>query len=141
MMGSTNDLFKSPLKRPETGIKIVRIAIGLIISVHALHGLLIPANTNGFGGYLGSLGFPFGVGLAWFIVILQFSSCLGLIFCRLVVLSSICNLAILMVGIVLIHFQSGWFVVGEGRNGMEYSITLMVCLFAILWAYWPSRHS
>jgi putative oxidoreductase len=139
MNSATNDFFESLLRRPETGLKIVRITIGLIIGVHAVHGLVNPAATNGFGGYLGSIGFPFGVALAWLIQIVQFCSCIGLIFGRLVVPACICHLVILIVGIRLIHFSSGWFVVGEGRNGMEYSITLMACLVAILWAYWPSK--
>jgi uncharacterized membrane protein YphA (DoxX/SURF4 family) len=72
MNSTTNDLFKSPLRRPETGLKIVRIMIGLILGVHAVHGLVNPAATNGFGGYLGSIGFPFGIALAWLIQIGQF---------------------------------------------------------------------
>jgi putative oxidoreductase len=139
MNSRTNDLFKSPLRRPETGLKIVRVAIGLIIGVHAVHGLVNSAATNGFGGYLGSLGFPFGVALAWLIQIGQFCSCIGLIIGRLVIPSCIFLLVILIVGIRLVHFSSGWFVVGAGRNGMEYSITLVACITAILWAYWPSR--
>jgi len=31
----------------------------------------------------------------------------------------------------------GWFVVGAGRNGMEYSARLLVCLGATAWAYAP----
>jgi putative oxidoreductase len=138
MNSASNDLFKSPLRRPGTGLKIIRIAIGFIIGVHAVHGLVNPAATNGFGGYLSSLGFPFGVALAWLIQSVQFCSSLGLIFGRFVVPSCICHIVILIVRIGLVHFGSGWFVVGAGRNGMEYSITLITCLTAILWAYWPS---
>jgi putative oxidoreductase len=139
MNSRKNDLFRSPLTRPVAGLKIVRITIGFILGVHAVHGLVNPAATNGFGGYLGSIGFPFGIALAWLIQIGQFCSCIGLILGRLVVPSCICHLIILIGGIWLVHFSSGWFVVGAGRNGMEYSITLMACIVAILWAYWPSR--
>jgi putative oxidoreductase len=139
MNSTTNDLFKSPLRRPETGLKIVRIMTGLIIGVHAVHGLVNPAATNGFGGYLGSIGFPLGVALAWLIQIGQLCSCIGFIMGRLVIPSCIFLLVILIVGIGLVHFSSGWFVVGAGRNGMEYSITLMACIVAILWAYWPTK--
>ena len=37
----------------------------------------------------------------------------------------------LAVGIALVHAPSGWFVVGLGRNGMEYSVLLIVCLVAV----------
>jgi len=33
-------------------------------------------------------------------------------------------------GILLVHRPHGWFVVGGGRNGMEYA-TVLVCLFLI----------
>ena len=33
-------------------------------------------------------------------------------------------------GIVMVHAASGWFVVGAGRNGVEYSVLIVACLFA-----------
>jgi len=35
-------------------------------------------------------------------------------------------------GIALAHFPDGWFVVGGGRNGMEYSVLLILCLVVIV---------
>jgi putative oxidoreductase len=35
--------------------------------------------------------------------------------------------------------HDGWFVVGGGRNGMEYSVVLIACLFAMHWSYWPPK--
>jgi putative oxidoreductase len=37
----------------------------------------------------------------------------------------------LLAGMVLVHASAGWFVVGLGRNGMEYSALLVVCLLLI----------
>ena len=34
-------------------------------------------------------------------------------------------MAIYTMGVVLIHAAEGWFVVGAGRNGMEYSLLLI----------------
>lgn len=34
-------------------------------------------------------------------------------------------------GIVLVHYQEGWFVVGGGRNGMEYNFLLICVLISI----------
>lgn len=39
----------------------------------------------------------------------------------------------LLAGIVLVHGREGWFVVGGGRNGVEYSVLLIVCLLAVAW--------
>lgn len=35
---------------------------------------------------------------------------------------------IYVAGIVLVHAPEGWFVVGHGRNGVEYSVLLIGCL-------------
>jgi putative oxidoreductase len=37
----------------------------------------------------------------------------------------------LLMGIYLIHGRVGWFVVGAGRNGMEFSVLLLLCLVVI----------
>ena len=31
----------------------------------------------------------------------------------------------------MVHFREGWFVVGGGRNGFEYSVLLIVCFAAV----------
>ena len=33
-------------------------------------------------------------------------------------------------GIILVHLREGWFVVGGGRNGVEYSV-LLVSIFLV----------
>ena len=39
---------------------------------------------------------------------------------------------ILVMGIVFVHFKEGWFVVGGGRNGVEYNLLLIVVLVYIM---------
>ena len=39
----------------------------------------------------------------------------------------------------MVHAKAGWFVVGAGRNGMEYSVLLIVCLLALAWRDLPQR--
>ncbi len=36
-----------------------------------------------------------------------------------------------LMGIVMVHAQDGWFVVGKGRNGAEYSVLLIVALLCV----------
>lgn len=134
------DLLKNiPAPKPVQGLAIIRTAIALILIVHPIHGMIDPAGMHSFGEGLSADGFPFGLALPWLIVACQFAGCLGLIFNRFVVLSCIFNLIVLMVGVFYIHMSEGWFVVGAGRNGMEYSITLIACLSGIMWAYWPRK--
>ena len=40
---------------------------------------------------------------------------------------------VLIMGIILVHFQEGWFVVGGGRNGMEYNFLLIIVLLVIMY--------
>jgi putative oxidoreductase len=128
------------LVNPTLGLNIVRFLLAIIVGIHGLHGLLNPGSINGFGQYLGSLGFPLGVALAWFLCILQVVCSLFLIVNRLVILACTLDIIILATGIMLIHIHEGWFVVGPGRNGVEYSLTLIVCLLSILLAYWPRKN-
>ncbi len=38
------------------------------------------------------------------------------------------------VGIAMVHAKEGWFVVGGGRNGAEYSVLLIGIMLAVAWA-------
>ena len=44
----------------------------------------------------------------------------------------LCVLSLLLMGIIMVHFQEGWFVVGGGRNGMEYNFLLICALVYIM---------
>ncbi len=44
----------------------------------------------------------------------------------------------LLLGILLVHASEGWFVVGGGRNGVEYSVLLIAVLLALAWAAGPT---
>ena len=39
--------------------------------------------------------------------------------------------SIYVAGIAMVHAREGWFVVGAGRNGAEYSVLLIVCLLCV----------
>ena len=138
MVTNRNWVNASP-SSPTRGLDIVRVTIALILTVHGVHGLLNPKSTTGFGEYLGSIGFPFGVALAWLVMIIQIACSAALIFRRLIVPACIGHIVILCVGIGLFHAAAGWFVVGPGQGGVEYSLTLIACLFAVLLAYWPRK--
>ena len=122
----------------DLSLDIVRIAIALILIVHPI-ARIINGDVQGFGEFLSSVGFPLGVALAWLVTLLSIVCSVAMIVRRLVVPACTCHLVILIFGIILDHAHDGWFVVGGGRNGMEYSVMLIICLFAVLWAYWPRR--
>jgi hypothetical protein len=49
--------------------------------------------------------------------------------------------AIYAAGIALVHAPEGWFVVGLGRNGMEYSVLLISSLLLIGVNHWPLKNT
>lgn len=44
-------------------------------------------------------------------------------------------------GILLVHAREGWFVVGGGRNGMEYSVLLISSLIALIVSHRNALHA
>jgi putative oxidoreductase len=113
---------------------IMRFAVSIIFLSHSLHGIFTKTDVNDFGNFfLNKIGFaPFGVFIAWAVVISQVITSLFLMLNKYTKIACIINILILLVGIVTVHFQEGWFVVGGGRNGMEFSFLLICVLLAIL---------
>lgn len=122
---------------------ILRLGVAIIFLSHSIHGIVTNDDVNDFGNlFLNTIGFsPFGVMIAWAIVISQFITSILLLLNRFTKISCILNILILIAGIVTVHFQEGWYVVGAGRNGMEFSFILIVVLMAILFPQWPERRT
>lgn len=70
--------------------------------------------------------------MAWGVVISQVVTSVLLIANKLVNISCIINIIILIFGIITVHFEEGWYVVGAGRNGMEFSFILIVLLVTLI---------
>jgi len=88
-----------------------------------------------FGGFLTSVGFPFGLAIAWGITIFELvGSVLLSVGLFVTPIAMIFALELLM-GIVLVHSKAGWFVVGLGRNGMEYSVLLIAVMLALAYSH------
>lgn len=113
---------------------LLRLGVATIVLSHSLHGIFTGNDVNDFGDlFLNKIGFrPFGVFIAWGVVISQIITSLLLIANRVVKISCIINIIILIFGIITVHFAEGWYVVGAGRNGMEFSFILIVVLFTII---------
>lgn len=115
---------------------LIRLPLAIILLVHGMGGMF-NNGVNDFGNfYLNEIGFaPMGVYLAWAIK-LSHIVCAGcLIFDRYVKWPAIITIFIWIMGIVLIHFKEGWFVVGGGRNGVEFNFLL---IFVLLYIIYPS---
>ncbi|MBL7839254.1 MAG: DoxX family protein [Cyclobacteriaceae bacterium] len=115
---------------------IVRIAAAGNMLIHGIS-RTVTGGVSGFDQYLTSLGFPpysafiitaFELIAAVLIIINRWTSMLSIFFC-----------VELIMGIILVHGPEGWFVVGHGRNGSEYSVLLILCFISSIIAYWPKK--
>lgn len=115
---------------------IIRVAAAGNMLIHGIS-RAVTGGVSGFDEYLSSLGFPpysafiitaFELIAAVLIMINRWASILSIFFC-----------VELIMGIILVHGPEGWFVVGHGRNGSEYSVLLILCFISIILAYWPKR--
>jgi putative oxidoreductase len=114
---------------------ILRVAVAIILLVHSIPGIF-NNGINDFGNlYLNDIGFaPLGVPIAWAIKISHILAAGCLLFNRYIKLASIVTIFVLIMGIILVHFKEGWFVVGGGRNGVEFNFLLICVLLSIMFS-------
>lgn len=112
---------------------ILRIAVAIILIMHSVPGMF-NNGINDFGNlYLNQVGFaPFGVPLAWMIKLSHIVTAVLLLIDKYVKLAAIITILILIVGIFTVHLPDGWYVVGGGRNGVEFNFLLIAVLIAIM---------
>jgi len=116
------------------GNLLLRFAVAFILLTHSVVGIF-NNGINDFGNlYLNQIGFaPFGVFLAWSIKLSHIVAAVLLLLNKYVKLAGFVTIFVLIMGIILVHFQEGWFVVGGGRNGAEYNFLLIIVLIAIMY--------
>lgn len=112
---------------------ILRWAVAIILIMHSVPGMF-NNGVNDFGNfYLNQIGFnPIGVPLAWVIKLSHLAAAICLILEKYIRWAAIITIVILLSGIVMIHYSEGWFVVGGGRNGMEFNFLLIAALLTIM---------
>lgn len=121
---------------------ILRLAVAIILLTHGLPGMF-NNSINDFGNlFLNEIGFsPVGVPIAWAIKISHILCAILLIANKYLKWASIITILILIAGIILVHFKEGWFVVGGGRNGVEYNFLLICVLLAIMYPNGINKNS
>lgn len=108
---------------------LLRFALFFLLIMHSVPGML-DGGVNIFGSeYLNKIGFsPIGVPLAWLIKLSHLAAAFLFVFNKKIIFASLITLPVMILGIILIHYKEGWFVVGGGRNGMEYNILIIMIL-------------
>jgi putative oxidoreductase len=112
---------------------IIRIALAIILIMHSVPGMC-DGGVNDFGNlYLNEVGFsPYGLIIAWVIKLSHLITAILLVVNKYIKIISIITILVLIMGIAMIHFEEGWYVVGGGRNGVEFSFLLICSFLAIM---------
>lgn len=127
-------------ERLEHSLSLVRITLAVLLFIHgAFRASHWDPYVTGFGEWLSGIGFPEGFYWAAAVTIYEVVAPLFILARRFVTLACLGHMVIVGLGLVLVHWPAGWFVVGAGRNGMEYSVLLLAGLAAVAWAYAPKR--
>ena len=126
-------------RRKHLAIVVIRVFLAATMIIHPIARI----NAGGvapFGEFLTISGFPLGFYLAWAITIFEIVGGIVLAAGYFVPVLALLFAIQLIMGIILVHAKEGWFVVGLGRNGMEFSVFLIVSFLAIAFAHYePDR--
>lgn len=114
-------------------MSVLRITLAIILLSHAIPSI-VSGDVNLFGRfYLDEKGFaPFGVALAWAIKLSHIIAAVCLVLNRWIVIPCLAAIAVFVAGIFMVHLQDGWFVVGNGRNGIEYNVLLVASMVSVI---------
>lgn len=116
----------------------LRVVVAGLLFIHGSSRLL----TNGIPGF-GEffVGHHLPAAGAWVVTGLEIVATPVLAFGLWVRLLALYFAAELIAGVILVHAQYGWFVVGGGTNGMEYSVLLISVLVAVAFSPPASTHA
>jgi putative oxidoreductase len=132
-MGEVRDMSRAP-----GALDVVRFAVAGLIFVHGA-ARVVSGGVAPFGDWLDGQGSPVGLAWAWAVTVYELIAPVLIALRRFVSILCLGHVGILALGLVMVHMPHGWFVVGLGRNGMEYSVLLIVCLLAVAYAHAPLR--
>src|SRR5262245_4982957 len=109
---------------------VLRLVLAGLVAAHGYYRLLT-GGSSGFGQWLTSQGVPFGLVVAWAVTLSEVVGSVLLALGLWVFPVTLLLSAIYVVGIAMVHAPNGWFVVGAGRNGVEYSVLLIATLLCV----------
>ncbi|WP_194774658.1 DoxX family protein [Pararhodonellum marinum] len=113
-------------------VSTMRMVMGLIFITHGFARFYYASLTD-FGGFLGNQGIPFGWLVAWGITIGELVGGFFLLVRYRVKMAVMFHFLVILAGVFMVHLPNGWFVVGHGSGGMEYSV-LILAVLGVLYA-------
>jgi putative oxidoreductase len=120
------------------GAILVRVVVALMLAIHGITRIRLGL-VDDLGVFLGEHSFiPMPHIAAWVVTIMEILGGTTLALGFFVVVLCGWFASQLAMGIALVHLQNGWFVVGPGQKGMEYSIVLITALAAVALLHRPA---
>ncbi|HQU91243.1 MAG TPA: DoxX family protein [Pyrinomonadaceae bacterium] len=116
-----------------TALGLIRIILASVMFIHGAT-RISDGTVGGFGEFLGSQGIPLGFYVAWGITLFELVGSVLLAAGLYAWIIALIFAIQLSVGIAMVHYKEGWFVVGHGRNGMEFSAVLIASFLAVAYA-------
>ena len=120
----------TPEARSRLGWDILRLTVAMLIAIHGWT-RLVDGGVVPFGEWLTSQGLPLGFAIASAVTAFEILGTILLAVRKLVFPLTLTYSFIYLTGIVMVHAKDGWFVVGKGRNGAEYSVLLIGALLCV----------
>ena len=116
--------------RRQSAFIFLRLVVAGLLLLHGAARIYLGI-VDDFGEFLTLKQFPLGFYLAWAITIFEIIGSIILASGYYVSILALVFAVHLLAGILLVHLKDGWFVVGAGRNGVEYSVLLIVVFLSI----------
>ncbi len=112
------------------GLILLRVTIAVIILIHGA-ARLWSGGVAPFGEFLKAQGNPIGPAAAWMITLMEIFG--GAVLAAGYCVFPLCAFFFVQIamGIAMVHAREGWFVVGLGRNGMEFSVLILAVLACV----------
>lgn len=116
--------------RRQIALILLRVVLALLMFIHGTARIRY-GTVGGFGEFLTEKGFPLGFYLAWGLTIFELVGSVVLATGYFASIIAVIFAVHLTFGIILVHAKVGWFVVGAGTGGSEYSVLLIAAFIAI----------
>jgi putative oxidoreductase len=119
-----------PFMSLPAALTVLRVGTALLFMAHAA--VRLAHNTiPSFALFLDNAGFPASTAIVWAITAFELGAGTAMILDRGTRYVAGAFAAMLVIGIVLIHWHFGWFVGEHGTGGSEYSVALIFALLVI----------
>lgn len=111
----------------------LRLALIATLLFHSLGGMFDGGIFRFGNEYLSAKGFgSLGIYVAWAIKLSHVGAAFCLLIDKYVKLAGIITIFIWIMGIIMVHGQHGWFVVGENSNGIEFNVLLIAAILTCM---------